>query len=128
MLRIFAEVNDKNPLPETCIPVTIDVVSLYTNITADGPDGGLQAFEKALNQRADQSVPTDYIMSLMRMVLGGNIFSFNGRLYTQRIGTAMGTRVAPTYACIFMAWLETELLAKWTGTKPILFKRLLMIY
>ena len=59
----------------------------------------------------------------MRVVLGGNIFSFNGRLYTQRIGTAMGTRVAPTYACIFMAWLETEMLAKWTGTKPILFKR-----
>jgi hypothetical protein len=32
-----------------------------------------------------------------------NLFEFNGKLYQQEIGTAMGTRVAPTMANIFMA-------------------------
>ena len=35
----------------------------------------------------------------------------------------MGTMVAPTYACLFMAWLETQKILKlWTGTKPIMYK------
>ena len=35
----------------------------------------------------------------------------------------MGTRVAPTYACIFMGALEVALLAAWSGTKPRMFRR-----
>ena len=31
----------------------------------------------------------------------------------------MGSAVAPTYACLFMHWLETtKLFSSWTGTKP----------
>ena len=36
----------------------------------------------------------------------------------------MGTRVAPTYANIFMAWLEEDFILKhWSGTKPLMFRR-----
>lgn len=41
----------------------------------------------------------------------------------QRIGTAMGTMVAPTYACLFMAYLEEKILTSWGGTKPLIYKR-----
>jgi hypothetical protein len=52
-----------------------------------------------------------------------NVFIFNGQHFLQLIGTAMGTRVAPTFACIFIGWLETLILATWLGTKPHLWKR-----
>ncbi len=41
-------------------------------------------------------------------------------MYQQIRGTAMGTRTAPSYANLFMANLEEELLSKYP-TKPILW-------
>ena len=39
-----------------------------------------------------------------------NIFKFNDELWVQLIGTSMGTRVAPTYANLFMGKLENKIL------------------
>ena len=44
--------------------------------------------------------------------MGCNIFKFNDELWIQLIGTSMGTRVAPTYANIFMGKLEQVMLSK----------------
>ena len=65
-------------------------------------------------------------MDLLEIVLDSNIFEFNGNLWQQKIGTAMGTRVAPTYACLFMGWLEELILGLWSNqqkTKPYLWRR-----
>ena len=123
MLRIFEGENEKGPQPPDSFPVTIDVTALYTNIPAEGQDGGLAAFEKAMNKRTDKTVPTSFLIDLMKIVLGCNVFEFNSKLYIQRIGTAMGSRCAPTYACLFMAELENRMLETWTGTQPWLYKR-----
>ena len=40
---------------------------------------------------------------MLELVLQFNIFEFNTGLFLQMIGTAMGTRAAPSYANIFMA-------------------------
>ena len=93
---------------------------LYTNIPTSGENGGKQAFEKALSTRTleeKSKIPTWYLMDLLDLVLNGNIFEFNNKLYIQKIGTAMGTRVAPTYACLFMGWLEEKFLKKWENKK-----------
>jgi hypothetical protein len=44
------------------------------------------------------------------MVLKKNNFTFNGDHYLQINGTAMGTKMAPSYANIFMGKLEKQLL------------------
>jgi hypothetical protein len=44
------------------------------------------------------------------MVLKKNNFIFNGDQYLQINGTAMGTKMAPSYANIFMGKLEKQLL------------------
>ena len=48
-------------------------------------------------------VPTGFIIRLLELLLNNNIFEFNSELFLQLIGTAMGTRPAPSYANIFMA-------------------------
>ena len=123
ILRIFQTENDNNKQIEGSFPVTVDVTALYTSIPADGEHGGIQAFEKALNQRKEEEInqtPTHFLITLLELVLHGNIFEFDDKLFRQQIGTAMGTRVAPTYACLFMGWLEEKILKTWKGTKPYL--------
>ena len=72
--------------------------------------------------REDQTIPTSFLMTLLGMVLGGNFFMFVGQFYCQMIGTAIGTPLAPTYACLFMAWLEVDkLLGQWRGIMPHLW-------
>ena len=45
----------------------------------------------------------------MRLILTRNSFSFNGDIYLQQHGTAMGTRMAPSFANLFMGKLEQNL-------------------
>ena len=63
-----------------------------------------------LNIRSHKSLPTERICDLIRMILGMNNFSFNDQHFQQIHGTAMGTRMAPSYANLFMGKLEKEAL------------------
>ena len=49
-------------------------------------------------------------MSFAELVLKSNNFEFNGKHYLQKRGTAIGTRMAPSYANIFMDRLERRLI------------------
>ncbi|XP_063800256.1 mucin-5AC-like [Pseudophryne corroboree] len=49
----------------------------------------------------------------IRFILRNNYFVFNGNYYLQCVGTAMGTRFAPSYANLFMAYWEEK--AIWHG-------------
>ena len=114
----YASENEKGPQPDGSFPVTVDVEGLYSNIPQDE---GMKAFEEKIsdrNFRPDQRVPTWLLMLLLKYVLTFNIFIFNGIHYIQEWGTATGTRVAPTYANIFMGWLEEKLLGLWRGLQP----------
>ena len=96
------------PLPEGALLVTLDVSSLYTfNIPIEE---GVRASAKALlHHRDPQDKPaTHEIVKLLRLVLHCNNFEFNCEHFLQTSGTAMGTKVAPSYANIFMADLEAN--------------------
>ena len=60
-----------------------------------------------MDLRKEKEVPIDFLIELLTLVLHCNILVFDGTHYHQRIGTAMGTRVAPTFACLFMGAVET---------------------
>ena len=61
-------------------------------------------------------------MDLARIVLTSNNLTFNGKHYVQIMGTAIGTKMAPSYANIFMGKLESDLLER-APKKPILWRR-----
>ena len=48
------------------------------------------------------------ILEMMEFCLTHNIFLFNGEVYQQCRGTAMGTCFAPSYANLFMGWWEEQ--------------------
>ena len=94
-------------LPPGSLLVTLDVSSLYTNIPHEE---GITACEEYLNRRELQEPPTADLCELIRLVLTKNSFVFNKTNYLQIHGTAMGTRMAPSYANLFMGKLEREFL------------------
>ena len=93
-------------LPVGAIIGTLDVTSLYTNIPNQE---GLLATYRILcrNRIAPRGELTNTsICRLLQMVLVKNNFDFKSKHYLQTGGTAMGTRVAPTYANLFMSDFE----------------------
>ena len=83
---------------------TVDVSSLYTNIP---PQEGIDCVKEALNERENKSIPTNFLICLLEIMLEYNIFEFNGDLYKQGIGTAMGANPARSFANIFTTSLVT---------------------
>ena len=120
MLRCFESENQAGPQPEGSFPVTLDITSLYTNIPIQQ---GIDAFRLCLNRRSEKTVPTAFLISLLTLVLMRNIFVFDSEYYLQVIGVAMGSRVSPTFACLFMGAFEHLALKKWKGIQPYLYKR-----
>ena len=106
-------------LPDEFLLCTVDVVGLYPNIPHED---GLAAIREALNQRDDQSISTDSLMELASCVLKNNIFEHNSRYFKQKQGTAIGTKLAPPYAILFMAALEEKILEA-SPLKPFVWWR-----
>ena len=103
------------------IIVSADVVSMYTNI--DNEDG-LLAVKSFFLKYPDPSRPDIYILQLLRICLENNDFLFDGQFWLQRSGTAMGKIFAPSYANLFMAWVE-ERFFNHIGFRPPFYVRFL---
>jgi hypothetical protein len=118
----FLELLHAVPIPSdtTLLMATIDVTSLYTSIPHIE---GINALKFYLSKRPEPHLPsTNFIIGLAELVLTKNAFSFNNTIFLQTKGTAMGTRMAPSYANLFMGHLETTFLNK-QDLKPLLWAR-----
>ena len=78
---------------------TIDVVGLYPNIPHNE---GLIAMRIALDLRKDKRILTEFLIELAECVLRNNIFEHNLSFSKQLRGTAIGTKMASSYATIFL--------------------------
>ena len=108
-------------LPKNCILLTIDVKALYLNIPhAEGIQACVNAMYHCGNPKPP--FPPQVAKTLLKIVLDKNYFEFAGKMFHQIQGTAMGTKMAPSYANIFMDVLETNFLATQT-CKPLMWKR-----
>ena len=83
----------------------MDVKSLYTVIPNNG---GLQALAYFLDQRTVKESSTHTLVRLAELVLTLNAFSFEDQHYCQIGGVAMGSRMGPNYACLFLSILQLE--------------------
>ena len=63
---------------------------------------GVHAYREALDKCRHQNPPTEAICDLICMIPTMNTFEFNNNFIRQLHGTAMGSRMAPSYANLFM--------------------------
>jgi hypothetical protein len=94
---------------------TMDIQSMYTNI----PNAeGLKALSILLNQRRVQTPSTTTLLRLAELVLTLNTFEFNDQFYQQKGGVAMGTNMGPSYAWLFVRFVEQQMLSQYDQPIP----------
>lgn len=99
--------------------LSFDVVNLYTVIPHSL---GLEAihywfvkFESHL-----RSFPIQLLLEMISIVLENNTFVYKSKYYKQLTGTAMGTKMAPTYAHLTLSYLEVKIFKKCVETFGVL--------
>ena len=85
----------------------MDVTALYTNIPTDEFISASQHYLA----RQHTATEVDTLSKFMELILTQNNFELAGQHFIQTRGTAMGTRMAPSGACLFMGRLEEDFLA-----------------
>ena len=83
----------------------MDITSLYTVVPNSE---GLQALKHFFDQRTVQEPSSETLLRLAELVLTLNCFSFAGSCYKQINGVAMGTRLGPSYANLFVEYVEHQ--------------------
>ncbi len=121
--HFILEIFDLGKVPRDSILVTMDMCSLYTNIVI------LEAIKCVLRflheYRVTSQMPTnESLVEVLEAVLTLNNFQFNDENYLQVGGTAMGTKVAPSLANVFMGDFEEKYIYSYEK-QPIFYKRFL---
>ena len=101
------KVNNLVSIPENVILVTADGVGLYPSIPHEV---GLRALREGLDKRDKKTIPTEELLTMAEFMLKNNYFEFGTKTKQQISGTAIRTKFAPPYPCIFMSDLETKFL------------------
>ena len=99
---------------------TMDIKSLYMVIPNND---GLRALSHFLDKREVKEPSTATLTCLAELVLTLNAFSFNGDHYRQVSGVAMGSKMGPNYACLFVGFVEDQMLNQYSGFIPQLYRR-----
>ena len=95
-----------NKIDKKSILVPFDVENLYSNIPHKL---GLTAISFWLNKYPNElpnRIRKDFILEGIKLILENNSFCFNDTYFLQTKGTAIGTKFAPIYATLVLAYLE----------------------
>ena len=97
----------------------MDIKSLYTVIPNDNGLEELRSVGLLPRQAPVLYPPT----RLAELVLTLNAFTLNGEVYNQTGGVAMGSKMGPNYACLFVGYVEKQIMRQYRGFVPRLHKR-----
>ena len=90
-------------VPDGVTLVTPNVVGLCPSI----PHGdGLDALSEELETCQEKKIAKEDLLMMAKFVLKNNFYEFNSKAKLQISGTAIGTKVTPPFACIFMDKVE----------------------
>ncbi len=112
-------------LEEDEVFVSHDVISLFTKVPIEKALQIIrEKLEKDKSWREKTNLTVDDIIELLEFILTTTYFSFDGELYQQKFGTAMGSPVSPVVANLYMEFLEENAIATApVECKPKFWKR-----
>jgi hypothetical protein len=104
------------------IMVSLDVCSLFTNVPLTETINIITDYCFSNQAKLIPPVDKKIFKKLLKLATGG-LFMYNGRLYKQIDGVAMGSPLGPTIANFFLANLEMEMFKKTNLIKPTVYLR-----
>lgn len=107
-------------LPDSHILISLDVVSLFTNIPLDLALDSVSDRWRFIENKS--AIPKKEFLSALRFVLSSTFFSFNNATYKQTFGTPMGSPLSPIIADIVMCDLE-EYCLRSVNVRPSFYYR-----
>ena len=82
---------------------------------------GLRAVAHFLDKREVKEPSTATLTRLAELVLTLSAFRFNGDHYRQT-GVAMGSKMGPNYVCLFLGFVEDQILNQYSSFIPQLYR------
>ena len=114
------EIQNAQSIPFMC---SFDVKSLFTNVPLlETIDICVQKLFQHQNDLVHGMSSSEFRYLLLSATKDSH-FLFNGDVYDQIDGVAMGSPLGPVLADIFMSWLEEDFMNKYSGEKPVYYRR-----
>ena len=121
LLAALKQLNDTE-LPNTLRVASADVEALYPNMDINTGIQLIRDFVEELDWETRQK--RDFLIKAMEFVLTKGYISFEGEIYQQTNGAAMGSPFIPPYANIYLYQLEKNTVHKYKDEGSLLlFKR-----
>ena len=86
--------------------LSCDIVALYPSIPTELGIQALEYWIDKLRHLINRRFTKEFILELAEFVLRNNFFEFDGKIFHQIIGTAMGSIFAPPYSQLTIGFLE----------------------
>ncbi|KXJ69428.1 hypothetical protein RP20_CCG027072 [Aedes albopictus] len=114
----FSELVNKMQIPEGYIMISLDVVSLFTNVPRD-------LVRKNIIERwreVDTNINLDMFLEIVELCMESSYFCYEGQFFMQTYGTAMGSPLSPILADIVLDSVINRALSTLPFESPI-FKK-----
>lgn len=116
----FAELTNNKKLPDNYILVSLDVVSLFSNIPLDLVVKSVSNKWGAIEQHCD--IPIEKFLELVTFIFKNTYFSYENRFYKQTLGAPMGGQASSIIATYVMDDLLDNCIPKLTFSIPLIKK------
>lgn len=115
---------ENQKFPEEARIITLDVTSLYTNISHEA---AIKQVREALFKNPQISYALnkpsiEVLTKITELIVDNNMFSFDKKIYKQKIGLAMGNVAAPAISDIVLHEIEKLIIAQ-IGEKCLFYGR-----
>ena len=103
-------------VPENTLLISFDVESRYSNICHTLGTEAVTYWIDQFHNEIPQRLSKEFIVGSLTVILENNNFQSNNDFFRQIKGTAMGTKLVPTYATLTIGYLEQTLNQRVTET------------
>ena len=120
LLQIIPNINN-HPIREGFkrTIISLDVVGLYPSIPTLEATNLVFRFVKEHSEINTFGIPYTLVREIMNTIANNYNVEFNGRVYKQTKGVAMGARFSCSFSIIFMYIIESCLVEAWFGKRAL---------